>query len=177
MAENQINEITWTRVRSFRKEYKIEGIGTQVVKLKRKSVLSGSATGELNGEKIEFVSKGDFNRTIFVKNITTGKEIGSMDIKWYGNNNGLFLFFSGKKYVWKCVDFFRGQWAWLNEENEVIMTFLPENLFNQSGRIKMDRADELEEIAFLTVLGLHLKLFFNYWIIFAVLIFIWILKE
>jgi hypothetical protein len=177
MAENQINEITWTRVRSFRKEYIIEGIGTHVLKLKRKGVLSGSATGELNGEKIDFLSKGDFNRTIIVENITTGKEIGSMDIKWYGNNNGLFLFFSGKEYVWKCVDFFRGQWAWFNKENEVIMTFLPENLFNKSGRIKMNGVCELEDISLLAIFGLHLKLFFNYWIIFAVMIIIWILKE
>ncbi|MBC8185205.1 hypothetical protein H8E88_29275 [candidate division KSB1 bacterium] len=33
MAKNVINEIVWTRVRSFRKEYKIEGIATQLTKL------------------------------------------------------------------------------------------------------------------------------------------------
>jgi len=140
-------------------------------------MLSGSAVVEIYGEKIEFISTGDFNRTITVKDTATGKEIGSMDVMWYGNNNGVFLQSSGKEYVWKCIDFFRGRWAWFDKENRVVMSFLPENLFNKSGRIEINSAYELEDNVLLSVFGLHLKLFFNYWIIFVVLIIIWILKE
>ena len=145
--------------------------------LKRKGMLSGSASGEIDGEKIEFVSTGDFNKTITVRNTMTGKEIGSIDVNWYGNNNGVFLSSSGNEYIWKCVDFFRGQWAWFDKENNISMTFYPENLFNKSGRIKIDSADESEDNVLLTALGLHLKLFFNYWIIFAVLIIIALLNN
>jgi len=75
------------------------------------------------------------------------------------------------------VDFFRGHWAWFDKDDKIIMTFLPDNLFNKSGKIKKDRPDKSEDDALLTIFGLHLKLFFNYWIIFAVLILIAILQN
>jgi len=167
-------EMFWRRISGFRKEYELRAEGRPISILKRKSIFSGCASGEVDGKKVKFVSKGGINRSITIKDIDTKEKIGEIDLKWYGNNNGVLKLASGKEYVWKCIDFFRGRWAWVDGENREILLFKPENLLNKSGSIDLSIEND---VGLLTLLGLHLKLFFNYWIIIAVVVIIAVLRD
>ena len=177
MNSRSDKEISWKTVSGFRKEYVLASEGKNIGILKRKNIFSGSASGEVNDKSLTFVSYGGFNRTIEVHETELEKKIADIDLKWYGNNNGILRLASGNEYVWKCIDFFRGQWGWQNKENQNILLFKPENLLNKSGTIKLYPGNEaIDDVGILILLGLHLKLFFNYWIIIAIIVIVAVLR-
>ena len=178
MSSNNKTIGAWTRVRAFGNSFDLELKNVKIGYLKRKSMFSSSAAGEIDGKKIIFHSVGGFNRTILISPVNSTGRIASIDLKWYGNNNGELRFSDGTIYKWKCMDFFRGKWGWVDKENRDVIVFKPKDLLNHSGSIELESGTEITfDIYLLLSLGVHLKLFFNYLVIVAVVFVIAFLRR
>ena len=96
----------------------------------------------------------------------------------YGNN-GEFCFTTGEKYIWKCLDFFRGEWAWISEKTQKeLFVFRPKDILHKKGEITARTAGINQQAAdILMLLGLHLKLFINVWLIIAIIVVIGIIAR
>lgn len=165
MTPAKKDRLSWSNTKGFRKEYQIRENSDIITQLHRKSIFSGNGTFEIGNDSYVLESTGGVNRTITISR-SSGERVGGIDLTWYGVNNGELRLESGDRYTWKCVDFLRGQWAWFNNDGHEIMTFRPEDLVNNSGLIDLSLGKaEAAHSDVLAVLGLHLKLFFNYWIL------------
>ncbi len=178
MSPQKSRRLSWSNTKGFRKEYKLSADDSTKAFLRRKSIFSGKGSFDIGQESYSIDSLGGINRTIVLKK-SSGDRMGVIDLTWYGVNNGELRFESGDRFTWKCIDFLRGQWAWFNVDGHEIMTFRPEDLMNNSGIIEAT-PEVIDGVVsdLLTVLGLHLKLFFNYWILtIALVLFMVIIKR
>ena len=178
MEKEKSRTLYWEKTYMFRKLYELMEDGKKVAELKRQSIFSANASGYIENSKYAFESYGSINRSLNIINSVKNEKTGSIDINWLGNNNGILELTSGQKYTWKCMDFFRGKWVWLDEKEDEVVTFNPRGLFNKNGTVDIrENGNSSKERDILILLGLHLKLFFNYWIIIIVVVLIGVLKD
>lgn len=164
MEYNTKINIHWEKTNPFGRKFRIYSNGNEIGLLRRKSIFSAKAEGEIKGKKFSFLSCGIINKTLTISSHVGSKNDGSIELIWVGANNGVLKLNSGKSFNWKCIDLFKGRWGWLDNSNNNIMTFKPENLTNSKGSILKNQEENLNsDEDLLILLGLHLKLFFNYW--------------
>ncbi|MFC1725482.1 hypothetical protein ACFL4T_07625 [candidate division KSB1 bacterium] len=178
MEKEKNRKLSWEKTYMFRKVYELSEDSKKVAELKRKSIFSADASGEIGNSRYLFESYGSFNRSLRIRNSVNNEKTGSIDLNWLGNNNGILELTSGQKYTWKCLDFFRGKWAWLDDAGNEIVTFHPKGLINKNGTVYVTAGENSRiDHDLLVLFGLHLKLFFNYWIIIIAVVIFAVLKD
>jgi len=155
------SEMRWKKIASFSQKYEISAAGQKMGYLKRNSFLSGGGKCEFSNQIYEFNSVGLINKTISVIQSGSGTQSGIIELQPVGTENGTFNMASGAKYIWKCTDLFRGKWGWLDEGENLLISYNPEALLSQKGKIILHSPFIKPEKDILLLLGLHLTLLFN----------------
>ena len=170
MSKTKLIEFVWKKGKT-NKERLIFSNEKEIGYLKRSGFFRDSAIGEINKKKYDFSANGFINVKFKIRDMIAGKMISQFEHKWIGNNTGILNFESGQEYTWKCIDFLRGRWAWIDSSENEIMQFYPDDLFHRSGKIVVNTEfGKNDDFDLLIQLGLHLRLFYNFCLILLIII-------
>jgi hypothetical protein len=111
-------QLSW-KTKLFRKRFEIYRDNTLAGKL-RKEGWSRKVSGELNGRKIMFETKGFFIHKTQIINLENNSEIGQVSYhKWKAKST---IKYNDKEYQWQFDNFFRSKWS-VSNENGVLIKF------------------------------------------------------
>lgn len=143
----------------FSDSYQILKDRLQIGKLYKTEWLGNSIDTVLNEQKYRFISKGLLKPTISILNISTNAIVGTIRIQhllnWY--QNAILTLSNGTEYNWTCNKFFANDWQWtdLNNNETIVMSKEPLDIFKQNGTIMFN--DKTQDKELFITLGIHLR--------------------
>ncbi len=161
-------ELIWGKGNTFKKLI-LKLNDKKIGQWERQNIIKSSGLGEINNENITLTSEGLINLSFTIENQKTQKT-GKIDLKWIGSDNGKITFEKDRKYTYKNVDIFRGQFSWFDEDKNEIISFKPSNLLFNQGKIGIsEKIKNQSDINSLIISGLHFLVLINFWYIATIL--------
>ena len=146
--------LTWTQPYVTCREYKLRCPDGLLAGLRWPSVWSSQAEGETVEGTWLLERSGWMKPRITAIVAKSNAEVGCLELEWGG---GTAVFPSGSRYRWVRRSFWRGEWAFVDEKDDPLVTFTPQpGFFKYQLAVRiLPRAIGVPELPLLTLLGCY----------------------
>lgn len=127
-------------------QYYLSNENDKIAKLSWASKSGTLATGKMKSGEWSFKRTGFFRPHITIRRSNSKQNIGV--IKFNFTNNSVLKFLSGEIFYWRNLNAWRGEWGFLDENENLILRVVPN--FNKKGAdgfVYIESLEEVNEIA------------------------------
>jgi hypothetical protein len=141
-------ELQWVHPKMLSSEYELRGGDELFARLHLKGTFSSQVCAETTHGNWKIVQKG-ISQAITVLSLDTQTELASLKRGISGQATLLTL--DGQEYKWRCSNYWRDVWTWLNKEGTSILHL------KRGSRVQFEPTSQsLPDLALLTTLGWYL---------------------
>ena len=109
----------WLQPKTFERFYQLQAGNLYLGSLQFKSSFSSLALAETADGRWSFKRVGLCHQKVTIRKQGEQADIATCQYKFWGDNE--LRFNDGKTYIWKRLNFWATQWAFINNDGEVVM--------------------------------------------------------
>jgi len=147
--------LRWTQPSAFRREFTLLAGDQQVGTLRFEKAFGSLATADLAGQRWTLKREGFWQPRVNVRQPGSAANLAVFRANWSGG--GTLEFPDGRRYGWKCLNFWGSQWGFLSPDESPMLTFKHDGVFKTEARAEHEPSSRtLPEAPLLVALGWYL---------------------
>lgn len=148
--------LEWVQPRIFHQEYELLADGQRVGKLWFEGIFRMTATAEVEGQRWTLKHKGCFRHRVIATEPGWESPVAVMERGW-SSAGVLQLTATGRRFRWKKGNFWGTEWAFLSDDEQVLVRFKFKGFFKKGVIVQVDPvAGQVTELPLLLVFGWYL---------------------